>query len=983
MKPALPASDWERMQRLFFEAADLPPGERDRFLESACADDQRLRSELESLLRTDLAKAHDFDAIVAGVAHNMVGADPLVGTRFGPWRVVSELGRGGMGVVYLAVRDDDQFQKQVALKLVKYGMDSAELLGRFRHERQILASLDHPYIARLIDGGSGPTGQPFLAMEYVAGDRIDTWCQMRQLSIAARCRLMLKVCEAVSYAHRNLVVHRDLKPGNILITADGVPKLLDFGVAKLLAPDSHREAAATTALQRVLTPEYASPEQVLGQPVTTATDVYSLGAILYELLSGKRAHRLNSVTPAEVERAVCQTAISRPSEVLDRSQANFAKLRREISGDLDNIVLMAMRKEPGRRYSSVEQLAEDLRRFLEGHPVAARQDSLGYTAGKFVRRHRVEVTAALLVFVSLVGGMVLAISEWRQAVTARHAADAQRAVAERERTIAETARQSEAAQHRIADEQRDAAVLERARAEQRLTDLIDLAGKTLFDVHDAINTVPGAVNARQKIVGITLEYLQRLEKDHGLDDRVRLVLAAAYYKIGRIQGDTDHPSLQDAASAERSFKKAEALLAPLYAQKPGDPGVMMEWLDVETSLAEAAIQSANPEKGRDQYLKLLPLAHRVSQLSGIGEVTAHEESRIYSRLSYVEGNRLGHSDAGLEYSNRAIALLTALVPRFPGDFDLQASLAGMNASKAQKLNQLGRLEESAAVYKDVIREREELLEKHPNDVDLRANLLICYGNYAVLLGMPWAANLGRPEEARVYAAKSLTLARELAKADPQDATAQLNLSLAMAHMAMIDPEPGRMEESLQSLEEALAILEPIAKGSPKSAPLAGYVGMNREYIARRLWSLNRRTEAEAMFRKSMDAAAAFRSPDGSYSQATAQDMRCLEAMARFYAEVGDRERTVQAADRALAAAQSYVAAEPSSERRQSALANMHFERASAFRTLGDWEKTRAEAEQAVTIWRGIHDPGASAQFRANIPLAEALLREAASRTAPR
>ncbi len=526
-------------------------------------------------------------------------------------------------------------------------------------------------------------------MEYVAGDRIDTWCQARQLSIADRCRLMLKVCEAVSYAHRNLVVHRDLKPGNILITADGAPKLLDFGVAKLLAPESSPEAAVTTLLPRPLTPEYASPEQVLGQHVTTATDVYSLGAILYELLSGKRAHRVNSATPAELERAVCQTAISRPSEVLDRSQANFAKLRREISGDLDNIVLMAMRKEAGRRYSSVEQLAEDLRRFLEGHPVAARQDSLGYRAGKFVRRRRVEVTAALLVFASLVGGMVLAVSEWRQAVTARHAADAQRAVAERERTIAENARQSEAAQHRIADEQRDAAVLERGKAEQRLTDLIDLAGKTLFDVHDAINEAPGAVGARQKIVGITLEYLERLEKDHGLDDRVRLVLAAAYYKIGRIQGDPDHPSLQDAASAERSFRKAEVLLAPLYAQKPNDPGVMMEWLDVETSLAEVATQSANPAKGRDQYLKLLPLAHRVNQLSGITEMTAHEEGRIYSRLSYVEGTRLGHAEVGLEYAERAVSLLTAMLPRFPGDFDLKASLAVMNATLAQEADSGG------------------------------------------------------------------------------------------------------------------------------------------------------------------------------------------------------------------------------------------------------------------------------------------------------
>ena len=981
MKPALPASDWEKIQRLFFDAVDLPKDERARFLENACAGDQRVRSEVESLLLTDIEKAHDFDAIVTGVAQHMVGADPLVGTRLGPWRVVSELGHGGMGVVYLAVRDDDQYRQQVALKLVKYGMDTAELLERFRRERQILASLDHPYIARLIDGGTGPSGQPFLAMEYVAGERIDLWCQKHELSIPARCRLMLKVCEAVAYAHRNLVVHRDLKPGNILIAADGSPKLLDFGVAKLLAPDSHPQAPATTVLQRALTPEYASPEQVLGQPVTTAADVYALGAILYELLSGKRAHRMGSTTPAEVERAVCQTAIVRPSEVLDRSQANFAKLRRQISGDLDNIVLMALRKEPSRRYSSVEQLAEDLRRFLEGRPVAARQDSLPYRVGKFVQRRRVEVTAGLLVVASLVVGMALTVSEWRQAVTARRAADAQRAMAERERTIAENARQAEAAEHRIADEQRDAAVAERRIAEQRLTEMIDLAGKTLFDVHDAVNALPGAVEARQKIVSITLEYLQRLEQDHGLDDRLRLVLAAAYYKIGRIQGEPDHPSLQDAESAERSYRKAEALLAPLFAHQPNDPGVMMEWLDVETSLAEAAVQSPDPAKGRDRYLKLLPLAHRVNQLSGITELTAHEEARILGRLSYVESSRLGHPEIGLQYVTRAALLLTAMLPRFPGSLDLKASLAVMNATRAQKLNELGRLEEAASVYDDVIRVREGLLADHPNDADLRRNLLICYGNYAALLGMPWTANLGRLEEARAYAAKSVALARELTQADSHDATAQLNLGVAIAHSAMIDPEPGKTEESLRSLQEALAILEPIAKGNPKSPPIAGYVGITREFIARRLWSLNRRVEAEEMFRKSMAAADAFRLPDGKYSQATVQDLHTLQALTRFYAEAGDRERTVQAADQALAAAKSYVTVDPASERRQSTLANVHFERASAFGTLGDWVQARVEADQAVTIWRGIHDSNAVAMHRANIPQAEALLREASARTA--
>jgi tetratricopeptide (TPR) repeat protein len=973
-------SDWEKVQQLFYEAADLAPAERVRFLDRACSGDQTLRREVESLLESDQTQPHDIGGLVEDAAQTFLGADPVVGARFGAWRVVDEIGRGGMGVVYLAVRADDQFQKQAALKLVKYGMESAELVGRFRHERQILASLDHPYIARLIDGGSDSAGRPFLVMEYVAGQPIDDWCHTRELSVEARCRLMLKVCEAVSYAHRNLVVHRDLKPGNILIAADGAPKLLDFGVAKLLAPDKDPALTATMAPGRALTPEYASPEQVLGQPVTTASDVYSLGAVLYELLTGKKAHRVSSSTAAEIERAICRTALVRPSEVLDPAQPNASRLRREISGDLDNIVLMAMRKEPDRRYSSVDRLAEDLRRFLEGRPVLARQDSLRYRAGKFLRRRRVELAAAALVFASLLGGMLLAVSEWRQAETARRAAESQREMALRERAIAEQARQSEAAQRHIADEQRDTAVREGGRAEQRLTEMLDLANTTLFDVHDAITSLPGSMDARQKIVRTTLEYLEKLERDHGLDDRMRFTLGTAYYKIGLIQGEPDHPSLQDAPSAERSFRKAETLLAPLFARKPDDFDVMTGWLQVEESLAELAVQSTNPAMGRDAFLKLLPLAHRVSQRGANSEITAKEEGHVLFRLSYAESNRLGHAEAGLEYVNRSIAVLMALAPRFPDNFDLKASLASMHAAAGQRLNQAGRLAESAADYEFAIREREELLVEHPNDIDLRQSLLVAYGNYAALLGMPWDANLGRVADARVFAAKSVAMARELARADSKDVNAQVNLGVAMSHTAMIDPEPGKVEESLKTLEDALTILEPIAKGSPKSAPLAGFVGITREYIARRLWSLNRSAEAEEMFRKSMEAAAMFRRPDGTFSPVSLQDMRSQQALARLYAETGNRQRAVQSADDALATVKTYLAADATSDRRKSTLANAYFERASTFRILGDWEKARAEAEQAVSIWQGIHDPNALAQYREHLPQAEELLREAVSHT---
>jgi len=455
--------NWEKVQEIFFAAADLPSAEQHRFLEGACRDNPDLRRDVDSLLVADRTHSHDIDLAVKAAAQEILDADPVIGARFGPWRVSREIGRGGMGIVYLVIRDDAQFQKQAALKLIRAGMDTAELLLRFRHERQILASLDHPYIARLIDGGTTPEGRPFLVMDHVEGLRIDSWCRGHSLGVEDRCRLFLKVCEAVSYAHRSLVVHRDLKPGNILIAADGSPKLLDFGVAKLLAAD--RDPALTTAAPAV-TPDYASPEQILGQPITTAADIYSLGAILYQLLSCTKPHRLGSATPAEIQQAVCHTEIPRPSAAVDRELPNAARLGRRLAGDLDNIVMMALRKEPERRYASVDQFADDIRRHLDGRAVRARQNSVAYRTRKFLRRRRFEIAGTAIVVASLVAGIVMALSQGRQAETARQAAESQRkvaevqrAVAERERAGAEAARLSESMQHRIAEEQRDRAVL--------------------------------------------------------------------------------------------------------------------------------------------------------------------------------------------------------------------------------------------------------------------------------------------------------------------------------------------------------------------------------------------------------------------------------------------------------------------------------------------------------------------------------------------
>jgi len=411
-----------RAEQVYFEVLSLPPDQRAHALAHLCGNDPALRAEVESLLRHAGASEEFLEEPALGTDFKLVGMpdaapEPMIGRLIGPFRIERRLASGGMGTVYLGRRADADFDQQVAIKLVKRGMDSEEIVRRFRAERRTLAALDHPNIARLIDGGMTTEGQPYLVMEFVDGLPIDDYCDQHSLDTHARLNLFLQVCDAVSYAHQNLVVHRDLKPGNILVTAAGAPKLLDFGISKVLSPGSAPEMTALE--ERRLTPEYASPEQVAGQSVTTSSDVYSLGVILYELLTGRRPYVFRSRTTSEVERIVCEENPPTPSTAVLKVQSRIEpgtgseveitpesaskvregspeRLRRRLRGDLDNIVMMALRKDAPRRYASAEHLALDIRRYLADLPVSARRETPGYLVRKFVKRNTWGVSVGVL-----------------------------------------------------------------------------------------------------------------------------------------------------------------------------------------------------------------------------------------------------------------------------------------------------------------------------------------------------------------------------------------------------------------------------------------------------------------------------------------------------------------------------------------------------------------------------------------------------------
>ena len=524
-------TQWDRIHALLHEALGLEPAEREVFLARLEAADAGEAAEVRSLLAAHAASTGFLVTPPALEPTRTVGP----GDRIGPYRIVSEIGHGGMGVVYRAVRDDASFTKQVAIKLIDPGLRSEPLLRRFQDERQILAMLEHPNIARLLDGGATTDGAPYLVMEYVEGESLLTYCDAHRLDIEARIELFLKVCDAVQFAHQRLVVHRDLKSDNVLVTAEGSPRLLDFGIAKLLSSDGVQAGTLTAPMHRLLTPDYASPEQIRGEPAAVASDVYSLGVILFELLTGTRPLRFTTRSPEEILRvaltedpAVPSALVGHgaPAEAAERRGTTSHQLKRLLAGDLDFIALKALDKDPGRRYGSVEQLAHDLRRHRGGEAVLARGQSTAYRLSRFARRNRAAVVTTALVGATLIVGLIGTTWQARQAR------------------------------------------IERDRANRRFNDIRTLAHAVMYDIHDSIVNLPGSTKARETLVRHALTYLDRLRAESSGDIRLQRELGMAYAKIGDVQGRPLFPNLGQSAAALVSYNQSLALFESVQRAWP-------------------------------------------------------------------------------------------------------------------------------------------------------------------------------------------------------------------------------------------------------------------------------------------------------------------------------------------------------------------------------------------------------------------------------
>ena len=784
---------WQQVRQIFQGALELQGQERGSFLERACTSDSELRREVESLLLhhqqagTTFLKTPVLD--LSAAAASRVSRE---GRRIGVYQIIEPLGRGGMGEVYRAARADGLYEKEVALKLVRSGFDTDSILARFRNERQILATLDHPNIARLLDGGTTDEGVPYLVMELVAGAPIDEYCEAHALPITERLQLFRQVCAAVQYAHQRLVIHRDIKPTNILVTREGMPKLLDFGIAKIL----DAAAGSETTIARPMTPQYASPEQIRGETITTASDVYSLGVLLYRLLTSLSPYGPETRTAHELARIVTEVQPTWPSSAVANAAASAsgvlpgnspARLRRRLAGDLDNIVLKALRKEPERRYASVEQFGEDVRRHLERLPVIARRDSWSYRAGKFIRRHRVGMAATALVLLALIGGVAATVREARVARA------------------------------------------ERARAEKRFNDVRRLANSLMFEIHDSIRDLPGSIPARKLLVTRALEYLDRLNQEAKGDVSLQKELAAAYERVGDVLGYPYAANLGDKAGALESYRKALAIRESLAAAGSNDTQLQRDLVGNYFRVADVLESAGNFPEALAAVRKAMAITQRIS--AGSHDPSQADQlagSYYFTANLQVES---GDPTAALENYQRAAAIREAALQANQQNLQLRTHLAADYAGVAKCLEQKGDLLRATPMQARAVAILEDTSKANPTNAVFREYLGEAtnrFGSYRKEQGDATAA-------LRAFRAAH-EIFRTLRVADSKDSLAKSNFGFTDNGIAESLVTLGKPAAALAVFQEAVATFEDMAPATSgnryiRSGLADSYAGLGKAYSA--------------------------------------------------------------------------------------------------------------------------------------------------------
>ena len=743
---------WQQVKLVFHATLDLEPAARNAYLAEACSSDDELRSEVEALLASS-DEAEDFIERPAMEFENHAAS--VVGCKIGPYRVIELIGEGGMGAVYRSVREDDEFHQQVAIKLVKRGMDTDFVLRRFRTERQILARLNHPNIARLLDGGVTGDGLPYFVMEYLPGTPINEYCEQHFLPVEDRLRLFLPVCDAVLYAHQNLVVHRDLKATNILVTPDGVPKLLDFGIAKLLD-----RGDATVTLVRMMTPDYSSPEQIRGETITTASDVYSLGVLLFEISTGQRPFHLAGLPSEQVARVIEEQDPPRPSSL------------RRLPSELDNIILKAMHKEPRMRYASVEHLAEDLRRHLEGRTVNARPATFGYRAAKFIRRNRAGVIAGAIAGLALLTG--LGATVW---------------------------------QFSVARAERDSAL-------RRFYDVRDLANSFLFEIDGSLVNVPGTTRARELLVKRVVQYLDMLAKDSD-DPSLRRELAVALEKQGEVEGSNRNANVGDAQASLASYERALRIYEILAARDAGNLQAQSDLARAHSSVSDALVNLGHFKLALDHNRTALSIRETILAAVPSDPGARRELAAALRDLGSALAN-VGDWGGTFENRHKSYEILKELERSDPYNPATRRSLAIAAKRMGRILVHEKHLSAALPYYREALALETDESAQNPGNAVVGMNLSFTHQD----MGNAMFEMQNFPAALESFQ-KAHEIRAELASADPRDARSSSTLSTTCIRLGQTLLKLHRDTEGLNYLREALRIREALATVDAVSAGARG------------------------------------------------------------------------------------------------------------------------------------------------------------------
>ncbi len=803
------AGSWQRVEELFHDAVDLPASEREAFLVRECGADEDLRRQVEALLAADSTSESVVEEGVVAAFDSEDDAQPsqAVPERVGAYRVVREIGRGGLATVFLAERDDEHFRKSVALKVVRRGLDTEDVLQRFRYERQILARFEHANIARLLDGGTLPDGRPFFVMEFVDGQPIDVYCADRSLDLRSRLKLFREVCAAVSYAHRNLVVHRDLKPSNIFVTSSGEPKLLDFGIAKVLDTDEGRATQLhTTEGLLLLTPEFASPEQISGEMITTLTDVYSLGVLLYRMLTGVPPYELKGRRVAQIAHAVCHEPPRLPSAVVDPETLTAAgvaeethRWRRALRGDLDTVLLKALSKEPQRRYASVDELSEDLRRTMDGDRVLARPESLLYRWTKWVSRHRGVVSALAA------GAVVLAVVVVFYTVELRRQRDEARRQADRAERVSSLL----VGMLEIADPDRTRG--ENVTARELLAGAVARLELELSDQPEMRASLMELIGSVYGNLGLYVEAEPLLEQALALRRELHgapsLEVAEAVARLGNLRyfkgsyGSAENLLTDALQQREAVLGEHDALIGKSLNDLGAVSQAMGRWREAEAVYGQA-LEIQRRTIGPDDKETLITQANLATVFYQMGRL---EDSEVLCRET-LERQRLTlgekHPDLAVTENTLAAVLLggrrfseaTVLLERL---LERQRQLYGNQHPKISgNLTSLGvlfynqhRFDRAEAMFREALEVQTELFGRRHHQV------------VTTLLNLADLQLYGRkdPDAALELLEEALELQKELLGRD------HIELAGTMLRMAIVELQRGHREAGLALSERARAV----------------------------------------------------------------------------------------------------------------------------------------------------------------------------------